>query len=248
MLGRLLCGLGASILWITTAVAQVIVAVEDTDYVPYYTWNDGVLEGPCGEIVTAVLEEMGLEVIYRPAPWTRVIREVEEGDVDAALCATETIERLDFAIFPDEPLLSYDATLFVVEASDLRSSALSDLFGRSFGVVSGYSFGGAGRILEAAGMIRQEVTSRESLVRVLLAGRVDTVLDSRLPLMADVRRLEAHGEVRALEPSLSESPAYLMFSKTDEAAALAQRFSAALVAFKQTPAFAEIVQRYGMTP
>lgn len=95
-------------------------------------------------------------------------------------------------------------------------------------------------------MIRRETTSRNSLVQVLLAGRVDTILDSRLPILADAARLDAEGDIRALAPSLSQTPAYLMFSDQEGAEDLVRAFSEALVAFKQTPAYRKIADRYGL--
>lgn len=236
------------LLWASQTGAQetVSVAVEDKDYFPYYYWSDDGLEEPCGDITTAVFAAMGYVVVFESAPWTRAIRMVEEGTIDAALCATETVERNAFARFPDEPLLSYDVTLFVQADSPLQFSSLGGLFGLSFGVVAGYSFGGDDDMLEAGGMIRQETSSRESLVQVLLAGRVDAILDSRLPIMADAERLGAEGELRALRPSLSETPAYLMFSDKDGAEDLVHAFSEELISFKKTLAYREIADRYGL--
>lgn len=232
----------------SAALAQsvVTVAVEDRDYAPYYTWDNGVLKGPCGDIVSAVFGNMGVEVNFIPAPWVRVIKMVEEQTADAALCATETEERRAYAVFPDEALLSYDATLFVLEGSPLTSSDASTLTEGSFGLVSGYSFAGLDLELEERGLVRLETTSRESLVRVLLAGRVDMVLDSRLPIFADAETYGAAGQIRALEPTLSETPGYLMFSAKDGAGDFAQAFSDELAKFKKTPEFAEIAARYNM--
>lgn len=149
---KILC-LPVLLLWAAQAMAQdvVTVAVEDKDYSPYYVWGDDGLEGPCGDITMAVLATMGHDVVFEPAPWTRVIRMLEDDLVDAALCATETVERLAFAQFPDEPLLSFDATLFVRADSPLQSSSLGGLFGLSFGVVGAtVSVGSTGRSRRAA--------------------------------------------------------------------------------------------------
>jgi len=224
----------------------VTVAVENRDYAPYYTWEGDQLRGPCGDIVSAVFETMGYDVEYVPVPWTRVLRMVEEQQVDAGLCATRTEERTAYAIFPDEALLSYDATLFVLDGSPLDAAEPDILQGRSFAMVSGYSYAGVDLWLEEIGMIRQEAASRESLVQILLAGRVDAVLDSRLPIFADAETLGVADRIRALEPTLSETPGYLMFSRRGGDDSLSSAFSDALAAFKQTAEFAEISARYRM--
>ena len=229
------------------AQTVVTVAVENKDYTPYYTWEDGAVAGPCGDLVVGAFDRIGYTVEFVSAPWVRVLKMIEDGVVDAALCATRTENREAYAVFPDEALLSYDATLFVQSASPLAQADLEALKGRSFGMVKGYTFAGIDDRLEAIGMIRQETTTRESLVQVLVAGRVDAVLDTRLPFFDDAERLGVADAVRALAPSLSETPGYLMFSDRNGGADLAQAFSDALVAFKQTDAYEGIAARYRLT-
>lgn len=244
----LLLRLVALLFFASSAIAQTVVkvAVEDRDYAPYYTWENGALNGPCGDIVSAVFDAMGVEVEFVGAPWVRVIKMVEDKTADAALCATETEERRAYAVFPAEHLLSYDATLFVLDGSPLATTDPTTLTDGSFALVGGYSFAGVDQELEERGLVRLETTSRESLVRVLLAGRVDMVLDSRLPIFADAEAFGVADQIRALEPTLSETPAYLMFSAKEGANDVARAFSDALAQFKTTPEFAEIAMRYRM--
>jgi len=227
-----------------TAQNVVEVAVEDKDYTPYYTWEDGELGGPCRDIVVGTFETLGYQVDFVSAPWVRVLKLVEDGAVDAALCATKTEDREAYAVFPDEALLSYDATLFVRTDSALQGADPATLAGGTFAMVKGYTFAGVEDGLENAGMIRQETTTRESLVQVLIAGRVDAVLDTRLPFFHDAESLDVSDEVRALSPSLSETPGYLMFSDRDGGKDLARAFSDALARFKQTEGFTAIAARY----
>ncbi|QAX28397.1 substrate-binding periplasmic protein [Leisingera sp. NJS204] len=166
--------------------------------------------------------------------------------MDAGLCGTRTEEREDFNHYPDEPLLNYDATLFVRMDSSLTTSDRSPLSGKSFALVKGYSYGGIDNELEADGMSRVEATGRESMIKLLTLGRVETVLDTTLPFLADARRLGVEDQVRPLLPSLAETPGYLFFSRKPGHETLADRFSKALTEFKTTPKFLAIKQRYGL--
>jgi polar amino acid transport system substrate-binding protein len=224
----------------------VVVAVEDKDYAPYYIWVDGEPKGPCVEIAAGAIRQMGAEVEFARMPWTRVLKSVETQRVDAGLCGTKTDERSVYSHYPDEPLLNYDATLFVRADSALTTSDPEALAGKSFGLVKGYSYAGIDDGLEAGGMTRVEATGRESLIKLLTLGRVDTVLDAILPVFADARRLGVEGQVRPLLPSLAETPGYLFFSRKPGHDALASRFSAALMAFKATPEYLEIKALYGL--
>ena len=243
--------LAAAVLFIALAVspslaATLVVAVEDKDYTPYYVWIDGKPQGPCPEIAAGAIRQMGAEVEFVRYPWTRVLKSVKNATVDAGLCGTKTEERAAFSHYPDEPLLNYDATLFVRADSPLASSDMSELVGKSFGLVKGYSFGGVDDDLEADGMVRIEANSRESLMKMLSIGRVDTVLDSILPLFADANRLKVADEIRALPPSLAETPGYLFFSRKPGHDDLAARFAAALREYKTTPEYLDIKMRYGL--
>ena len=244
-------GLAISTLVIVCSCASVraetiIVAVEDKDYSPYYTWVDGSPKGPCPEIAAGAIRHMGAEVEFVRFPWVRVLKSVEDKQVDAGLCGTKTDERAAYSYYPDEPLLNFDATLFVHSNSPLTSSERSGLVGKSFGLVKGYNFGSIDDELEANGAIRIEATNRESLLKLLILGRVDTVLDSILPLFADARRMGVENDIRPILPSLDETPGYLFFSRKPGHSVLAERFSTALREYKKTAEFLAIQRRYGL--
>jgi polar amino acid transport system substrate-binding protein len=231
---------------LTARSETITIAVEDKDWSPYYVWVDGEPQGPCPEIAAGAVRLMDAEVEFVRVPWIRVLQSVERRRVDAGLCGTKSDERLAYSHFPDEPLLNYDATLFVRADSPLQSSDLAGLDGLTVGMVKGYSYGGVDGDLEAAGMVRMETNNRESLLNLLVLGRVDAVLDSLLPTFFDARRLGMEADIRAVLPSLAQTPGYLFFSKKLGHDDLAARFSGALEDFKTTPEYRQIEERYGL--
>jgi polar amino acid transport system substrate-binding protein len=235
------------ILSLSPAAAEtIVIAVEDKDWSPYYTWAEGRPQGPCPEIASGAIRHMGAEVEFARYPWVRVLQSVERKKVDAGLCGTRTDERAAYSYFPEEPLLNYDATLFVRTDSPLLDSDISGLDGKTFGMIKGYTYGGVDDGLESGGMTRIETTNRESLLKLLVLGRVDTLLDSILPVLSDARRLGFDDQVRPILPSLAETPGYLFFSMKPGHDDLSKRFSTALVRFKTTPEYLAIKERYGL--
>lgn len=232
----------------TTTFAQdlVLIAAEDADWTPYYMWEDGVLNGACAEIAAGAFKTMGVEVEFQRVPWTRVLKSVQNKTVDGGLCATKSAEREAYAIYPEEHLLNYDSTLFVRVDSEIEVFDAATLRGRSFATVKGYAFGGADQALINYGMVRREANNRDSLLKVLMARRVDMVLDSTLPLQVDAERLALNDQIRALEPSVSSSPGYIMFSNKAGQDALVSAFTKALVAFKATDEYRDIAQKYNI--
>jgi polar amino acid transport system substrate-binding protein len=223
----------------------ITVAIEDKNWSPYYVWVDGEPHGPCPEIAAGAIRHMGAEVEFVRVPWVRVLLSVQRQTVDAGLCGTENSERSAYSHYPEEPLLSYDATLFVLTDSPLQNSDIKGLKGRTFGLIKGYTYGDVDKALEDQGMVRREVNDREALFQLLIRGRLDAVLDSVLPTFADARKLGVHAQIRPLFPSLSETPAYLFFSRKPGHDELAKRFSDALKEFKGTDAYDSIRERYG---
>lgn len=223
----------------------IVIAVEDKDWSPYYLWRDGALEGACAEVAAGAVRYMGFEPRFERSPWVRVLRGIERQTVDAALCATKTEERAAFSHYPKEELLFFDTTLIVRSDSPFEELEAAIQPGKRFGIIKGYSFGGADDFLEDAGMNRIAVRDRDALLKLLIRGRVDAVLDSSLPILYDAERLGLEGQIRALYPPLASTPTFLMFSQIPGHAELAERFSEALKAFKLTPEYAEIRAKYG---
>lgn len=229
------------------AYAETIeVAVEDKNYYPYYYWVDGEPHGQCTEIAAGAIRHMGANVKFVRYPWIRVLKSIEEQKVDAGLCGTKTEERSAYSYFPEEPLLNFDVTLFVRTNSPLEKTDKLQLAGKSFALIKGYNFGNVDQDLESLGMLRIETPNRDSLVKLLLNERVDTVLDSILPMRADARRLHVSDQIRPLRPSLAETPGYVFFSKKPGHEDLAKRFSEALKQFKKSPEYSAIRSRYGL--
>lgn len=240
------CALTVVLSFVSAAAETIVIAIEDKNWVPYYTWVDGKPHGPCPEIAAGAIRHMGSEVEFVRVPWVRVVQSVERQKVDAGLCGTKTAKREAFSHYPDEALLNYDATLFVRADSPLKDSNMSGLSGKSFGLIKGYTYGGVDDDLEADGMVRIETPNRESLLKLLVLGRVDTVLDSLLPVIFDAERLGVKGQVRAILPSIAETPGFLFFSKKPGHDELAKRFSQALKNFKATPEYLGIKEKYGL--
>jgi polar amino acid transport system substrate-binding protein len=229
------------------AQAETIrVAIEDKDWVPYYIWTDGKPLGPCPEIAAGAIRQMGFEVEFVRVPWARVLLEVERETVDAGLCGTKNSDRAAYSHYPEEPLLSYDATLFVRTDSPHQNADITGLKGKTFGIIKGYNYGDVDTELEKQGLIRLEARDREALLKLLIKGRLDMVLDSALPTYADARKLGLHAQIRPLFPSLSETPAYLFFSQKIGHDDMAKRFSDALKKFKDTEKYDSIRERYGL--
>jgi polar amino acid transport system substrate-binding protein len=232
--------------WLGAALADTItVAIEDKDWKPYYFWVDGKPQGACVDIAAGAIRHMGAEVEWARMPWARVLQEVERKTVDAGLCGAFTDERAAYSHYPDEPLLSFDATLFVRQDSPIQTSDRARLKGKSFGTIKGYNFGDVDKMLVSEGMIHIEVLDRGRLLKLLSIGRVDMILDSIMPTFADSRALGYDGQVRILLPSLSETPGHLFFSRKPGHAAMAERFSSALQEFKATPAYDAIRAKFG---
>lgn len=138
---------------------------------PPYSQN---IEGDYGittEIVTAVVEEMGLQTHIQWLPWKRNEALLKRGNIFAAFPYRKTSERSSQFEFSD-PLIFTTTRLFFDRGrtAPVLFEKFSDLKNVLIGGVRGYSYVGD---FESVGADLTVVNYDSQLVRMLASGRVD---------------------------------------------------------------------------
>lgn len=116
------------------------------------------------------------------------------------------------------------------------------------GVVRDYSYGA--RFDEAAKSLQVDQSNDErGLLQKLLHDHVDVIVGNTLVIDWLARQDGSRGEVECLGPPVSREPLYIAFSRARPGSeSLADAFGAALARFQETPAYREILRRYGVAP
>ena len=236
----------AVVIFGTRAVAAkpFVIAVENKDWDPFYQWRNGKVSGACIDLARVILKNVGYEARFIPRPWSRGLHEVKAKKVDAGLCGNLNEDRSKWAHFPEEPMFVYDVTLFSTPSSSLLKSRLKDLKGKIFGVLRGYSFAGAEKILAENGASVHPFNSRKAIILNMVKGRIDGAMDGRYPFLPVAKKMGYEGKVVAFR-QLNQASAYLFLSQKPGYKRLAKSLSTMLRRIKSASAFRELLDQYG---
>lgn len=227
-----------------------------TNYEPHaFTGSGGQPIGADVDVFEAALAEIGCAADWRPAPWARLLHEIEIGAVDAAPYAIRLAEREAFAAF-SLPYMCETTRIWAVATrplpaeirslSDLRDTTLSIGVIRNAVYSSEYS-----RLLNDPTMVARfySVTDGEKQIELLNAGRVDGVIARDMFMRYRMGRADAKsGFVPADVDLASDSVSHFMFSKAATRPGLVQRFDRALTTIVADGRYDAIVSAYNGDP
>jgi polar amino acid transport system substrate-binding protein len=221
------------------------------DYRPY-SWLE--FDRPRGleiEIAEALFRRLRLPVEHRILPWARAQADVAQGEADAFI-ATVTPERLQYADKVGPPLLQWQAAAFFRKENGAgggpgdRAGALSiaELCAMKLAALRGNSW--VKTHLHCAEPA--PAPSTESLVRMLLARRIDAVIEDKLVLLDLARQLGVSTQLRTQPLEAGAAPMYLLIGKRSPpaSACTAHRGSLARDAARRQPAGAGCTARLAL--
>lgn len=216
------------------------------EWPPYSFSRDGEMTGFCVELVRAVLDRMKTTARIHAYPWVRAEQMALTGQVDGLFSASRKDRREQVCHYPDEPLFDSEYVFFVrKEGRDsARFSGFAELKGKRVGVTRAYSYSEAlWDFLRAEGNF-VEAASDERNFRVLVGGRIDFFPAERANGLFLLKEMGISDRVIPLEGTIVEKPYFLIFNKERVSGAVADRFGAELRAFKETPAFDALRDRW----
>ena len=93
---------------------------------PPYTNSDRGAEGPALQYFRQISKAMQVEVKFHPYPLPRLLKMLQDNELDAALILGKTAERATFLVYPQQPLLLTQPALLIpasATAHDLSTIA-----------------------------------------------------------------------------------------------------------------------------
>lgn len=208
------------LLIVLTAPAQagdsLVFCLEKADVRPWRTQDGGGLNI---DLLNLVARKLGLHFEYRSMPWKRCLQEMKDNQVDGAIGASYTEERLAFGAYPGglkpdaHKRLNMDRYV-LVRASGKRANwdgkAFQHLEG-AIGIQLGYSVGPYLRGLNIP--VDDGTQKPEELIRKLVAGRVSlaAMLEGEVSSLMSADPNLAR-QVEVLPKALIEKPYFLMLS------------------------------------
>ena len=176
----------------TETVEPLTITVGANHAPPYRILEGGERTGLYVEIFEEIAERLGWEVHYREAPFRRVLRMVQQGEVDVMLGPLETEERAELIEFV-APAFPPERRLFFYLNKEHRIERYADLYGRAIGVLEGASY--FPRFDDDEDLLKEPAPRYENLMLMLQKGRVDVVIAPELVGLYAVEKLGLDVEV-----------------------------------------------------
>ena len=176
----------------TETVEPLTITVGANHAPPYRILEGGERTGLYVEIFEEIAERLGWEVHYREAPFRRVLRMVQQGEVDVMLGPLETEERAELMEFV-APAFPPERRLFFYLNREHRIERYADLYGRAIGVLEGASY--FPRFDDDEDLLKEPAPRYENLMLMLQKGRVDVVIAPELVGLYAVEKLGLDVEV-----------------------------------------------------
>ncbi|MGN5138429.1 substrate-binding periplasmic protein [Aeromonas sp. 164P] len=214
---------------------------------PYVMRDDNdQLVGADLELAQIVLSQLGYRIDVKVLPWKRVLQQAKMRDGDAIVDIFNIAERQSWLHYPEEPLSLSGEVLFYPVERPLRFEQLSDLKGLRIGIQADYAYSKS--FLADTGVIRVPMTGEGNAVKqlhLMMAGRLDGVVLNELVgryllVTQGLQDQVSHGPRLLTDDNRN----FLAFTHKPGHDQLAIRFSSALKAFKQTPAYQQLLARY----
>lgn len=222
------------------------VGLGNLDYPPFY-YQDQKVTGAAIDIAEALAQQLGHRLEYQRMPFARVQHELASGALDMVVLFFHTPEREKYAVYVQEPHLIEASYLLVnKEQSDFPatfSGNFNDWSSSVFVSVRGYFHGQA--YADADYLRKVEVNNEQALLQRLLDVRPFVGLGNKATLLFHAKAMNLTDRFRFIEPAVDIGHDHMAFSRQHpQAEQLAMAFDQALKAFKQTPQYQQILQRY----
>lgn len=210
---------------------------------PFIFPQEATLKGMDYEIVESVFKNLELPIKVEYYPWNRCLLMIQNRKADALIDLVISEERKSYIFFPQEPLSSASLVVFYARGNRPEIKKLEDLKSLLLGAQLGSEYP---RELNEVLVRREDTASIAQNFQKLVRGRVDILIENRIVGRYTANTLGLQDRVGVMElPVVFSSRYYLGFSHKEGHKALAEKFSKALVEFKRTPAYRDILTKYG---
>ncbi|MDW7673488.1 MAG: transporter substrate-binding domain-containing protein [Bacillota bacterium] len=218
---------------------EIIIIGGDENYPPYeYVDEDGVYRGFNVDIIKAVALQQGLEISFRPMPWSEAVIALANGEVHAIQGMTQTKIRQEKFLFSD-PYVVNSQAIFVLKDRSYPIS-LADLKGRTVAV---QEFDYAHDLLNAMEGVTLAVASdQEEAIDLLLEKKVDAFVGNRLTGMYLIQKHKKWDQIKIIGEKLEPTEYGLAVTKENEV--LLELFNQGIAKIKDNGIYDEIYKKW----
>jgi polar amino acid transport system substrate-binding protein len=209
---------------------------------PFMFAKDGAPAGVYPALFAEAFKRMKVPVKLEAIPWKRAI-----ACADAAECGvggiyqnSERLLKYDYS----KPYFEETLLVYVSTSKPIAYQGIADLYGKTVGVLRGWSYGDEFDKAAADKKItRDEMGSDEANFQKLAAGRVDAVIGIAEAGNMLLKKAELAGKVKAVSPPLAVNKVYLIFNKKAGKSAMLAAFDKAIESMRADGTFKAVVEK-----
>jgi polar amino acid transport system substrate-binding protein len=213
-------------------------------YPPYAYEEAKQVKGVAVEIVTEVLNRMGLPFSITVLPWARALHQIKKGEADAIFTLFKNSEREVFADYSHEVLIPQIVSLYVKKNTTIEFSGdLRQLERYSFGLVRKVSYGDIFDLALKKKILTNIVRSNnaEQSFKMLFSNRVDIVAINKYGALDILRKTNRLKDTKKLKPDLQNIPSYIAFSKEKNLTSVRDKFDDTLKQMKEDGTYEQLI-------
>ena len=235
------------------AMAQETITVRADLWAPFNGDPASDKPGYVIEIMKAVFEPNGIKVDYKTMPWTRALKELEEGKIDAAVGAAK--DDCPNAIFPELEIADIRYAFFALPDAKWSYKGVASLDQVKLGSVESYSYSEDldKYIASARASGKVEVMAGdgalEKNIKKLHVGRIDVVVEAPQVFSWTLKNMGLPENTFATVGSLETSQKdYVAFSQAKESSKkYAKMLDDGISELRRTGKLKAILAKYGLT-
>jgi polar amino acid transport system substrate-binding protein len=231
------------------ADAQAVFKTVSGEFPPYvFTGEDGKIYGAAAEIVSEVLRKMNIQNFTMGTyPWTRTMKMITDGEVNALFTILKNKEREELFFFPDEPILFSKWVFFIrkADAGKLKYDSFEDLKGKRIGLVKDVKYTAELWDFVIMEKIYETVATEDLNIIKLVKNRVDYIATELGTGIYLAKKAGYENDIVPLSknPILS-APIFIIFSPKLVKKEFVNNFSDELKKLKIEKKYSEILKKY----
>ncbi|WDE10305.1 substrate-binding periplasmic protein [Thalassomonas haliotis] len=221
------------------------ITVVADDWPPYVDFSHPG-KGLCIEVVKAAFKTQGYTLKVIKTSWARAIHGVEHGIYDILPNAWLTRERTKFLLY-SQPFTSSRLKFIIRKGESFEYKNLASLDNKVVGIISGSSYGQA--FDHANNFQRNEVINMMQNLKMLLAKRIDVMIEDDLGFMATVnnRAPALLRKIAIVEPAFLDKPLHVAVGRNHKRSReIITDFNLGLAQIRNNGVLAEIKKSYGV--
>jgi polar amino acid transport system substrate-binding protein len=222
------------------------VAITEAGYFPYNYNDNGERKGLSVDILNYFESHSKYDFEFVTVPWTRGLNLVARGKIDLILTLFKTSKREKIYHFIEPPYGDEANQLITLTSSKIEfTGQLQQLTPYSIGTIREYSYG---ETFDKANYLNKyPALNEEVLMKMLLAGRVDSIIGNPLIFQSIVSRGNIGTKIKAILPHIALTPVHIALSKNrDDSQEIKQTFEQLTQHFKASAYYQELLIKYNI--